>query len=142
MLRIPLGTPRIDGEHAASEEMPLHTIGEEQAKVLVASENLKHERRAAVVIAARDVICHARHDDLGIPAMEVPASVRVAPSRGVPILVSPVGVARVEVNENVVCEVLDLEELRDPSVLKGLGDVGSYQVEEKLVSIRGTRKYV
>ena len=125
---IALGVGGINGrligvheEGPAIEELFLDMVGElEPVLGIVLQEAVNCGWRYALVIAD-NVFVHVLQRDFGIPAHEFIACAGGAVAQGVPVVVGPIRIARVVVNDHVIDKAVNIEVLFDLVVLRVVG---------------------
>ena len=98
------------GQHSVVEKVSVNPVSKQHLVFLVAFQALVEACRAGRIVFCDRIVVDSLEHMLSVPTMESPAALRVVVvGGGIPVLVRPVGVADVEVDQHVVDKVGDIE---------------------------------
>ena len=98
------------GQHSVVEKVSVNPVSKQHLVFLVAFQALVEACRAGRIVFCDRIVVDSLEHMLSVPTMESPAAPRVVVvGGGIPVLVRPVGVADVEVDQHVVYKVGDIE---------------------------------
>ena len=102
------------GQHSVIEKVSVNPVSKQHLVFLVAFQALVEACRAGRIVFCDRIIVDSLEHMLSVPTMEPPASLRIVTvGGGIPVLVRPVAVADVEVDQHIVDKVSDIELLLD-----------------------------
>ena len=112
------------GENSFVIKVFVGEVCEQHSVFCVPFELLVNSGGAAVVVSSDGILVEAFHGVLSIPVVIAPVAVEVgAVSGGIPVLVTPIGVAHVELQQHVVDEGFQIQHLHDLLVVVVDGEV-------------------